>query len=262
MNLHPAHTRPRDDATRRAATSRALHEKLREGWRMDPLSLGLRVATLVLAYALLARAIARHDLPLPLVVLPIAAEILAVMWIGVLLARCFIACPVFREGAHGLFAPLLWSVLIGGAYLAWLAFDPVAGELVPARMPGALVAAAQVAVASGVHWAVLAVVGGIAVGSALELRRWRTRGGVFVWGQTIGGGMRIVLAIFGAPLLVLAFALLGPFALEAFPALLDVAPAWWAFGLMALAELAVLGLAFAMHRYFAAHPHGPPARYS
>jgi hypothetical protein len=109
---------------------------------------------------------------------------------------------------------------------------------------------------------VLAVVGGIAVGSALELRRWRARGGVFVWGQTIGGGMRIVLAIFGAPLLVLAGALFGPFVLEAFPALLDVAPAWWAFGLMVLAELAVLALAFAMHRYFAAHPHGPPARYS
>jgi hypothetical protein len=129
-------------------------------------------------------------------------------------------------------------------------------------MPGALVAATQVAVASGVHWAVLAVVGGIAVGSALELRRWRARGGVFVWGQTIGGGMRIVLAIFGAPLLVLAGVLLGPFVLEAFPALLDVAPAWWAFGLMALAELAVLALAFAMHRYFAAHPDGPPPRYS
>jgi hypothetical protein len=196
------------------------------------------------------------------VVLPIAAEILAVMWIGVLLARCFIDCPVFREGAHGLFAPLWWSVLLGGGYLAWLAFDPVMGGLVPARMPGALGAAAQVAVASGVHWAVLAVVGGIAVGSALELRRWRARGGVFVWGQTIGGGMRIVLAIFGAPLLVLAGALFGPFVLEAFPALLDVAPAWWAFGLMVLAELAVLALAFAMHRYFAAHPHGPPARYS
>lgn len=262
MNPHRPGIRPQDDATRRAATSRALHEKLREGWRMDPLSLGLRVATLVLAYALLARAIAQHALPLPLVVLPIAAEILAVMWIGVLLARCFIDCPAFREGAHGLFAPLFWSVLIGGGFVAWLAFDPLAGEFTAARMPGALVAAAQVAVASGVHWAVLAVVCGIAFGSALELRRWRARGGVFVWGQTIGGGLRIVLAIFGTPLLVLAAALLGPFVIETYPALLDVAPAWWAFGLMVLGEVAVLGLAFAMHRYLAAHPDGPPPRHS
>jgi hypothetical protein len=262
MDLHRTHTRPPDDATRRAATSRALYEKLREGWRVDPVSLGLRVATLVLTYTLLARAIVQHDLPLPLVVLPIATEILVVMWLGVLLARRFIDCPEFRQGAHGLFAPLFWSALIGGAYLAWLAFEPVAGELAPPRMPAAFVAAVRAAVESGVHWAVLAVVCGIVVGSVLELRRWRARGGVFVWGQTIGGGMRMVLAIFGAPLLVMIGVLVGPFAFETWPSLLDVAPAWWAYGLMVLLEIAVLGLAIAMHRYFAAHPRGPPPRYS
>lgn len=255
-------TDPPDEATRRAAISRALHEKLRDDWRVDPLSLGLRVATLVLAYSLLARAIARHDLPLPLVVLPLAAEILAVMWLGVLMARRHIDCPVFREGAYGLFAPLFWSVLIGGGYLGWLAFDPVAGELAPARMPAAFSAALGIAVASGALWAVLAVVGGIAVGSVFELRRWRARGGVFVWGQTIGGGLRLALLIFGGPLLVMVGVLVGPFALETWPSLLDVAPAWWAYGLMVLLEIAVLGLAVVMHRYFAAHPDGPPPRHS
>jgi hypothetical protein len=255
-------TDPPDEATRRAALSRALHQKLREDWRADPLSLGLRMATVVLAYALLAGAIARHELPLPLVVLPLAAEILAVMWLGVLLARRHIDCPVFREGAYGMFAPLFWSVLIGGGYLGWLAFDPVAGELAPARMPAAFGAALGIAVASGVLWAVLAVVGGIVVGSVFELRRWRAHGGVFVWGQTIGGGLRLALLIFGGPALVLLGALVGPFLLEAYPGLLELAPAWWAFGVMALLEIAVLGLAVAMQRYFAAHPDGPPPRHS
>lgn len=241
--------RDRPKSAQRAATDAALLEALRRDWRAEPLALAVRFAALVVAYGLLARAILRHDLPVALVLAPVAAEILVVMWLGVLLARRFVDCAAFRQGAHGLFAPVFWSLLIGGGCAAWLSFDAATGELVPARLPSAFAAALRTAFDSGAIAAVLAVAGGVVVGTVVDLRRWRRRGGVFFWSPTIGGGLRLFLLIFGFPVLALAGAAFGAFALETWPALQAVAPAWWAFGLLAVLDLGVIALAVALQRF-------------
>jgi hypothetical protein len=238
-----------------AAMNAAMREALRRDWRAEPLALAIRGASLVVGYGLLARAIADHALPVALVLAPVAAEILVVMWLGVLLARRFVDCAAFRRDAHGLFAPVFWTVLIGGGYTAWLAFDPAAGELSLAHVPSAIVAATRTAFDSGALWAVLALLGGLVAGTVIDVRRWRVRGGVFFWGQTIGGGLRLLLMIFGFPLLAMLGAAFGAFALETWPALLAIAPAWWAFGLLALLDLGVLALAVGMQCV----PERPPA---
>lgn len=238
----------------RAAMSAAMLESLRRDWRAEPLTLAIRGATLVAGYGLLARAISDHALPVALVLAPVAAEILVVMWLGVLLARRFVDCAAFRRDAQGLFAPVFWTLLIGGGYTAWLAFDPAAGELSIARMPSAFAAAARTAFESGAAWAVLALLGGLVAGTVIDFRRWRVRGGVFFWGQTIGGGLRLLLLIFGFPVLVMLGAAFGAFALETWPGLLAIAPAWWAFGLLVVLDLGVLTLAVVMQRFLGRRP--------
>jgi hypothetical protein len=233
----------------KTAMHAAMLEALRRDWRAEPLALAIRGATMVMGYGLLARAISDHALPVALVLAPVAAEILVVMWLGVLLARRFVDCAAFRRDAHGLFAPMFWTLLIAGGYVAWLAFDPAAGELSPARIPSALVAAMRMSFESGAFWAVLALLGGLVAGTVIDVRRWQRRGGVFFWSQTIGGGLRLLLLIFGFPVLAMLGATFGAFALETWPELLAIAPAWWAFGLLALLDLGVLALAVGMQRF-------------
>jgi hypothetical protein len=243
----------------KAAMNAAMLEALRRDWRAEPLALAIRGATLVVGYGLLARAVSDHALPVALVLAPVAAEILVVMWLGMLLARRFVDCGAFRRDAQGLFAPLFWTLLIGGGYTAWLAFDPAAGELSLARVPSAFVAATRMAFDSGAAWAVLALLGGLVVGTVLDVRRWRVRGGVFFWSQTIGGGLRLMLLIFGFPLLVMLGATFGAFALETWPQLLSITPGWWAFGLLALLDLGVLALAIGMQGFLGRSPTGTSA---
>lgn len=234
-------------------------------FRFDPISLALRLCALLLAYGLLARAIGDHGLPAPLVALPMAAEILAVMWLGVWLARRVVDCPDFVRDARGLFAPLFWSMLLGLPALAWLAFDPALGELDVARIPAAAREAMDQSLHAGLPLAIAAMLAAIGASTWRDVRRWRHAGGVFVWTATLGGGLRLVLAGLLAVPLVLLLVLLGPMAelwLPRMPEDPAVLLAWATFAGLLVLELGALALALAIRRFLARYPDGPPPGHS
>ena len=254
---------PRAPDPERAASAKAMREALARDFRHDPLSLALRALGLLAAYGLLAQAIAAHDLPAPLVLLPVAFETLVIMWFGWYLAHRVVDCPAFGRHARGLFAPLFWTALIGGGALAWLAFERQHETFQLALVPAAAADAADRATQAGLHLALAAMLAAMAASTWCDVRRWRRNGGVFVWSASLGGGLRIALAGLLAVPAILLGALLGPLAELAWPQVGDDPAAlfaWGAFGALALLDAGALALGIALRRFLERFPDGPPPR--
>lgn len=255
---------PAADAER-AASARAMREALARDFRHDPLSLALRALGLLATYGLLAGAIAEHALPAPLVLLPVAFETLLVMWLGHYLAHRVVDCPAFGRHARGLFAPLFWTVLIGGGALAWLAFDRQDGTFQLARVPTAAADAADRATRAGLPLALAAMLAAMVASTWRDVHRWRRAGGVFVWSATLGGGFRMALGGLLAVPAILLLALLGPLAELAWPQLGDDPAAlfaWGTFGALALLDAGAVALGFVVRGFLERFPDGPPPRHS
>ena len=115
------------EAEQRAAgggyTDAEFNEAMLRSQRSDPLTVAIRLGTLVAVYWLLARAIAQFKLPVSLLWLPLAAEFLAILWIGRFAIKPFVDCKAFARSMGGWFAFLFWNGVVVGAYVAALGID-------------------------------------------------------------------------------------------------------------------------------------------
>jgi hypothetical protein len=231
--------------------------------RSDPLGVGIRLATLGAVYFLLARAI-QSGLTAPFVVLPLLLELLAVFWGGQLLKRV-VDCKAFRQSAGGLVLTLLWTAGIGLLILGMLSWDSAAGAPDPAQLPQALAAAPTTIREHGLHWALLAMLGGLLFGTVHDIHHWKRHGGVFVWTAITTAGFRLGLLFLLGFVGVLLGALLGEFVLELLarsgwlPLLRAHGWAWPVWGVLLLLDLAVVVVSALMHRDLSAQAAGREA---
>lgn len=156
--------------------------------RADPLTVAIRVGTLVVVYWMLARAIAQFQLPVSLLWLPLAAEFIAIMWIGRFVIRPFVDCPAFVRSMGGWFAFAFWNVAIVGAYVAAFAWDSDKGGFA-----GVFDERWRMVRESGMHYAIGAGILGLMLSTVVEVAKWRAVRGVFVWTSIIAFGFRLAM---------------------------------------------------------------------
>jgi len=219
----------------------------------DPLAVGLRLLGIGVVYALLGHAVA-NGLSSPYLLLPLWFELFVATWMGWLMARTVVPCPTFRRSGGSLFAMLVWSgVLLVPPALA-LAWDPVAGTLDPFRIPDGSRLAWHTVLASGLHWALLAAAGGLALSSIGEVLAWRRQGGVFVWTSLSTMSTRIALvfalaALAGIPLIFLGGLLKDLVARSSWlPLLSEGLWAWPVWTVLLLLDVGVVLVLALMHR--------------
>lgn len=228
--------------------------------RSDPLGVAIRLATLGTVYWLLARAI-KDGLTAPFVVLPLLLELLVVFWGGQLLKRV-VDCKAFRQSAGGLPLTLVWTVGIGLLVLGMLSWDSVTGQPDPARLPQALPAAQASIVEHGLHWAMLAMFGGLLFGTLHDLSYWKRHGGVFVWTATTATGFRLAVLFLLGFVGVIAGVFLGEFVLSLLahsgwlPLLRAQGWAWPVWAFLLVLDLGVVVLGTLMHRDLSAQAAG------
>lgn len=224
---------------------------LRRKLMSDPRGIVIRLLALAALYALLARAIL-EGLGTALLLMPLLLELLVMFAGGWLLARV-IPCEAFRETGR------LWAVVLCGsavlaAMAALLLWQP-GGGMPPRELWGArLVEAGHAARQHGLHWALLALVCGMAVSTVNDVQHWRREGGRFVWITSIDTSLRIALVIVGGVLLFVAGMLLGGIVLELLSrwgwidAVLARDGAWLVWTALLLLDIGVVWLGAAMHR--------------
>ena len=228
--------------------------------RSDPLGVGIRLVTLAAVYWLLARAI-QAGLSAPFVVLPLLLELLVVFWGGQLLKQ-FVDCRAFRQSAGGLPLTLAWTLGIGLLILAMLGWDSATGLPTPAQLPQALAAALATVREHGLHWALLAMLGGLLFGTLHDLGYWKRHGGVFVWTAITATGFRLAVMFLLGFAGVFVGVFLGEFALAQLarsgwlPLLRAQGWAWPVWALLLLLDLGVVVLGTLMHRDLSAQAAG------
>lgn len=218
--------------------------------RSDWASIAARVVTLAIVYGLLARAIHRHDPPPWLLALPFVAEFLLIFWLGWFLSKFVVSCKTFAKSAGSFTLVLVWSLLMGGALLAAIVFNP--GGAGPAEsIAVALHEAGAWMVRTDLHWALLAMAAALIGSTALEVMRWKQQGGVFVWAAIMTAGFRLGIAFLaafvGAFILIFAGDVLLPLVERLFSGG-GSALTWALYGFIVLVEVLTLVAAVAMHR--------------
>ncbi|PYG04011.1 MULTISPECIES: hypothetical protein [unclassified Thioalkalivibrio] len=218
---------------------------LRRSLATDRLTLGVRLATLVVFYALAARAVA-DGLPASHLLIPLVFEFVFMLWLGLVISRTVVDCPDFRA-ANGIgLVPLFWTLAVAGGALIWLAW----GEdgLSAARVPDAALQTWQHSIETGLVWAMLAGVIGLTAASAHEIAEWRRTGGAFIWTSTLFATMRILLAIFVLPLVIfLLLPLLIPLITQMIHGELN--PAWAVWTVLLVLDLGVVVTGALLHRH-------------
>lgn len=216
--------------------------------RSDPLTVAIKVATLAVVYVLLFRAVAKFQLPVSLLWLPLAAEFLAIMWIGRFVIRPFVDCNAFMQSMGGWSAFVFWNVVVVGAYVAAFAWDSQQGGFA-----GVFAERWRMVRESGMHFAIGAAVVGLLLSTIVEVVRWRAQRGVFVWTSIMASGFRMgvmLLAVFAA---VFVGIFLGQF-------LGDDADTWpWSwivFGFLLFVDFATLVATTMFHRELLQKQHG------
>lgn len=218
--------------------------------RSDWSSIAARVVTLVIVYGLLARAIHRHDPPPWLLALPFVAEFLLIFWSGWFLSKFVVSCKTFAKSAGSFTLVLVWSLLMGGALLVVIVFNP--GGAGPAEsIAVALHEARAWILRTDLHWALLAMAAALIGSTALEVMRWKQQGGVFVWAAIMTAGFRLGIAFLaafvGAFILIFAGDVLLPHVERLFSGG-GSALTWAVYGFIVLVEVLTLVVAVLMHR--------------
>lgn len=218
--------------------------------RSDWASIATRVVTLAVVYGLLARAIHRHDPPPWLLMLPFVAEFLLIFALGWFLSRFVVSCKTFAKSAGSLGLVLFWMVLMGGAMVAAIVFNP--GGAGRAETPLlALREAGDWIVRTDLHWALLAMAAALIGSTALEVMRWKQERGVFVWASIMTAGFRLgiafLVAFVGTFILIFAGDILLP-VVEAMFSGGGSALTWAVYGFIVLVEVLTLVVAMLMHR--------------
>lgn len=213
--------------------------------RSDWTYVALRVVMLAIVFWLLARGIATHGLTAGFLLVPLAAEIVTVFWVGLFLSYFVVDCPAFAKTGRRPILVLLWTLAIGGIVSAVLAWDD--GSFHIDRIRPGWATGWQELWATGLVWALVAGVIGLLFSTAPEVLRWRRAGGVFVWNSIFNLGMRATVLILLGVLVV--FLLIG-FA-ESLGTWVFASPehaAWFVFGFLVLVEIGGLALGVAIHR--------------
>jgi hypothetical protein len=148
--------------------------------RSDALSITIRAITLVVVYALLARAVL-NGLTGAALLLPLVIELIAMVLVGWLALRPLIDCRKFRKSMGGIVQNLIFLGLLLAATYGLLKVD--ARIVLPDQMTltTLLEALAPLREDAALLLAIVAAVVGLLASSLNEALHWRSRGGVFVW---------------------------------------------------------------------------------
>ncbi len=219
--------------------------------RSDVVSIAIRVVTLIVVFAMLARAIRSHDLPPWLLLLPMAFEMLLIFWIGWILSRFVVSCPAFRKSAGRFALVLFWSVAIIGAGVAAILFNP-GGESNPDSFKDGVAGALQWILRTDLHWALLAMTAALLASTSQEVTRWRQEHGVFVWASIMNAGFRIgilfLLGFFGFIIALVTGGWLVEYIAETLFAYTGRPLVWAFFGGLLIVEIITLVVSTLMHR--------------
>lgn len=219
-------------------TDAEFNEAMLRSQRSDPLTVAIRLGTLVAVYWLLARAIAQFKLPVSLLWLPLAAEFLAILWIGRFAIKPFVDCKAFARSVGGWFAFLFWNGVVVGAYVAALAWDSNTRGFA-----GAFAERWALMRESGMHYAIAAAILGLLLSSIVEVVRWRARRGVFVWTSIMTSGFRIGV-LFLCAMIAVVLGIVFARSLERS----GVNWSWVVFGFLLFVDLATLVAMTFFHR--------------
>ncbi|MBL0028824.1 MAG: hypothetical protein IPO95_07085 [Rhodanobacteraceae bacterium] len=218
--------------------------------RSDWVSIATRVATLLVVYGLLARAIRAHDPPPWLLALPFVVEFLLIFWVGWFLSTFVVSCKAFAKSAGGIVRIVVSSLIFGGAMWAAILFNP-GGTGRPESASVAWHEAVAWIVRADLHWALLAMAAALLGSTFQEVTRWKKEGGVFVWASIMTAGFRLgvafLVAFFGAFVLVFAGDWISPW-FEAGVFGVGRPLTWALYFFILLVEVLTLVVAIAMHR--------------
>jgi hypothetical protein len=228
--------------------------------RSDRLQVATRLLVLAAVFWFMGRAIVRHDLTAGFLLLPLALELILVMWIGLVLARFFVDCEVFGRTARA-HSVIAWTALTAALISILLAIEE--GTFRLARIVPGWRDGWRTVLETGLVWALVAEGVGLILSTAAEVRRWRRAGGVFVWASIFDVGVRfamvIVVGIVAVVLLMLASDATGGRLFEQ-----PRRSAWIAWAFLLCVEVAGLVVGVKYHRDLqrAAAKHGaaPAAR--
>jgi hypothetical protein len=195
-------------------TEEQLEDALIASQRSDVLSITIRAITLLVVYALLARAIL-NGLTGASLLLPLVIELLAMLLVGWLVLRPLIDCRKFRKSMGGIVQNLIFLGLLLAAAYGLLKVD--ARIVLPDQitLTAVLEAVAPLREDTALLLAIVAAVTGLLASSLNEALHWRSRGGVFVWTSINFIASRLaVLLVLG---FLSAFILLPAWGLEWLP---------------------------------------------
>jgi hypothetical protein len=248
MKTDHASTEAAERAKYQGYTEAEIDQALAQSLRSDWPSILLRLAIVVTTYGLLARAILAEPLPAALIALPLIVELLAIFWLGLFLATFVVDDQAFRTSARKPWATLFWTALAMAGLFMWLTLSPTSGRSQLENVAPNLAEARRMIVDSGLHWALIAVTGGLVVTTLFEVLDWKRRGGVFVWTSITTAGFRLGLGIVAlAPLVVLGI-FVAPLIESWFTRSPADARAWLTWGVLLLLEIAVVVVGVLMHR--------------
>lgn len=221
--------------------------------RADWVHVSIRAVMLIVVFAIMARGISRHGVSAGFLLLPLAVEWLAVMWLGWFLSAFVVDCPAFAKSGRRPVLIVFWTVIIAAIVSAVLAAGGEAEDFGFARVAPGWQAGWSRVVETGLVWALVAEVVGLALATVPEVRRWRRLGGKFIWTAVFGLGLRaaamLLIGMVGFFVVVWFADSLGTW-LFASPRRL----AWLVFGFLLAVEVGALVLSVAMHRDFAKSP--------
>lgn len=195
--------RPLLDPKQQKRYDQAFSKSFREGWRSDTPSVLLHLVVLLVAYGLLARAIAKGGLAPGYVPVVFLVEVWAVQWLGWLLAHTLVSDPVFRRLGGRIWVPVFWTFAVFGPYALTLVIR-AGGDV--QGMKALLGTWLEQAWSSGLVLALAVTLLGLLVETVRDLARWRREGpdATFIWPASMQVGFRF------AAMLVLPFLLLIP----------------------------------------------------
>lgn len=212
--------------------------------RSDWTYLLTRLAILAVVYWLMARAIVQYGLSASFLLLPLAVEILLMMWIGLLLSRTVVNCPAFRRtggaATHVIVISLLMVVVASG-FIVIEDGSVNLGNLGPGwRFVGDRV------LETGLVWAMVAEAVGLLLATIPEVKRWKQVGGKFIWTPVFDLSLRLAAAV----LMLFAGIFIFAFVADWLVLWLDDSrdtQAWLVYGLLLVIELSGLGIGVKIH---------------
>lgn len=234
---------------RGAYTDAQLDAAILRSQRSDPISVGIRLATIGVVYFLLGRAVA-EGMGAIFLLLPLLAELLAMFWLGVLMAFSLVRCPSFRASMGSGVGIVLWSLGICGAVAAWMAHDTASGTWSLAALPQGARRTWDMGLGFGVHWAILIAVLGLAVASLREALAWRPEEGAFVWTAITSISVRLGLALLLGFFAFIGFVFLQPVVGPLLNAAVEggSGAAWTVWAALLLIDVGVVVVLALMHR--------------